>query len=145
MYLHTMAGGDELLLPEVLVFQEARVPDGTPKSALRISGYQEPITEGLVGNNLLTYVRADLPTARIHPVGLKRKDQTLTNGRLQAVSIQYEGHSIAVLNVHGPHRRQEDFWKHTLGLFTQLSSQMPVYIVGDTNSAIIPADRPHEV
>ena len=94
MYLHTMADGDELLLPEVLVFQEAHVPDGTPKSALRINGYQDPITEGLVANNLLTYVRSNLPTARIFPVGLKRKDQALTNGRLQAVSIQYEGHSI---------------------------------------------------
>ena len=109
MYLHAMAGGDELLLPEVLIFQEAHVPDGTPKSALRIDGYQDPVTEGLVVNNLLTYVRSDLPTARTLPVGLKKKDQALTNGRLQVVSIQYEGHSIAILNVHGPHRRQEDF------------------------------------
>ena len=45
MYLHAMAGGDELLLPEVLIFQEAHVPDGTPKSALRIDGYQDPVTE----------------------------------------------------------------------------------------------------
>ena len=138
-----MASGDELLLPEVLIFQEAHVPDGTPKSALRIDGYQDPVTEGLVVNNLLTYVRSDLPTARTLPVGLKKKDRALTNGRLQVVSIQYEGHSMAILNVHGPHRRQEDFWKHTLGLFTQLSSQMPAYIVGDTNSAFVPGDRPH--
>ena len=60
MYLHSMAQADKLLLPEVLVFQEARVPDGTPIAALFIDGYQEPITEGLDGNNLLTYVRDDV-------------------------------------------------------------------------------------
>ena len=113
-----MARGDKLFLPEVLVFQEACVPDGTPISALFINSYQEPITEGLDGNNLLTYVRDDLPKPQTHPVGLKRRDKTLTNGRLQAVSVQHEGHTIAILNVQGPHPGHEDFWKHTLGLFT---------------------------
>ena len=96
-------------------FQEAHVPASTPREALSISGYTGPFDERQDNNNRLTYVRADLepnylplpkmPGGRCRRLETKKKKaaralrQPITSGRLLPVSLQYEGHTIAILNV----------------------------------------------
>ena len=57
LHLHSAVRGNTKLLPEVLLFEEAHVPEGVPREALKIPGYAGPFTEGRQDrtSNLLTW------------------------------------------------------------------------------------------
>jgi len=141
-FLHRQAtrANDPDTLPAVLLFQEAKVPHDSPPSQYAIDGYKcirEPNTNRM---DVLTYVRKDLTAS---PLPLRKPPINVhTKGRLQATTLHYEGHIIAIFNIHGPHQKQNAFWSYVFGELTHTSALFPTYIIGDTNTGTVMADRP---
>ena len=128
-------------LPAALLFQEAHVPHDAPKKQYEIPGYSPILEHGSKNSEVIAYFRNDLPAA---PLALRTPPPNVhTRGRIKAYTLRFEGHIIAIINVHGPHKgSREAFWSYVFGELTYTSSLFPTYIIGDTNTGTVDSDRP---